>query len=106
ATLGAVATNGQELFRLERQNRLEWRGEFTAAQLASIAIGQEVTLKLPDGHSAEARVRQIAPLLDTRSRLGLVYAAIEPGSMARAGMYVDGRITLPSSRAVVVPASS
>src|SRR5690606_17241047 len=35
ATLGAVATNGQELFRLVRQNRLEWRGEFTAAQLAS-----------------------------------------------------------------------
>lgn len=106
ATLGAVATNGQELFRLVRQSRLEWRGEFTAAQLAGIAIGQAVTLTLPEGRSAEARIRQIAPLLDARTRLGLVYADVEPGSMARAGMYVDGRIALPPSRALVVPASS
>lgn len=106
ATLGAVASNGQELFRLVRQGRLEWRGEFTAAQMASIAIGQDVTLHLPDGQRATARVRQIAPLLDTRSRLGLVYADIAPGSLARGGMYVDGRIALAASAAQVVPAAS
>jgi RND family efflux transporter MFP subunit len=106
ATLGAVATNGQELFRLVRQNRLEWRGEFTSAQINSITIGQVVTLQLPEGQRAQARVRQIAPLLDTRSRLGLVYADIEPGSLARGGMYVDGRIELAPSPAQVVPASS
>jgi RND family efflux transporter MFP subunit len=106
ATLGAVTNNGQELFRLVRQSRLEWRGEFTATQIASIAIGQDVTLQLPEGQRAKARVRQIAPLLDTRSRLGLVYADIEPVSMARGGMYVDGRITLDPSPAQVVPASS
>lgn len=106
ATLGAVASNGQELFRLVRQGRLEWRGEFTAAQMASIAIGQDVSLHLSEGQWAKARVRQIAPLLDTRSRLGLVYADIEPGSLARGGMYVDGRIALAPSIAQVVPASS
>ncbi|MCD9004971.1 efflux RND transporter periplasmic adaptor subunit [Luteimonas sp. XNQY3] len=106
ATLGAVANNGQELFRLVRQGRLEWRGEFTATQIASIAIGQDVTLQLAEGRSAKARVRQIAPLLDTRSRLGLVYADIEPGSLARGGMYIDGRIALAPSAARVVPASS
>lgn len=106
ATLGAVASNGQELFRLVRQNRLEWRGEFTANQIASIAVGQAVTLQLPGGESAKARVRQVSPLLDTRSRLGLVYADIEPGSMARGGMYVDGRIALTPSPALVVPAAS
>ncbi|ANF56359.1 efflux RND transporter periplasmic adaptor subunit [Halotalea alkalilenta] len=106
ATLGAVASNGQELFRLVRQGRLEWRGEFTAAQIASISIGQAVTLQLPDGQRAQARVRQIAPLLDMRSRLGVVYADIEPGSLARGGMYVDGRISLAPSPALVVPAAS
>ncbi len=106
ATLGAVANNGQELFRLVRQSRLEWRGEFTSAQINSITVGQTVMLQLPEGQRAQARVRQIAPLLDTRSRLGLVYADIEPGSLARGGMYVDGRITLASSPAQVVPASS
>jgi RND family efflux transporter MFP subunit len=106
ATLGAVANNGQELFRLVRQGRLEWRGEFTAAQINSITIGQTVTLQLPEGQRAKARIRQIAPLLDTRSRLGLVYADIEPGSLARGGMYVDGRVALAPSPAQVVPASS
>lgn len=106
ATLGAVANNGQELFRLVRQGRLEWRGEFTAAQIASIAIGQEVLLHLPEGQRAKARVRQIAPLLDTRSRLGLVYADIVPDSPARGGMYVDGRIALAPSAAQVLPATS
>lgn len=106
ATLGAVANNGQELFRLVRQGRLEWRGEFTASQVASMAIGQAVTLQLPEGQHVKARVRQIAPLLDSRSRLGLVYADIEPGSLARGGMYVDGRIALAPSPAQVVPASS
>ncbi len=37
ATLGAVVPAGQELFRLIRGGRLEWRGELTAAQLASVA---------------------------------------------------------------------
>lgn len=106
AMLGAVAPSGDELFRLIRQNRLEWRGELTAAQLARIAPGQIVTLSLPDGHKAMARVRMMAPTIDSQSRLGLVYAEIEPGSRARAGMYASGRIEFAPSNAVVVPASS
>ncbi|WAT15274.1 efflux RND transporter periplasmic adaptor subunit [Xanthomonas fragariae] len=106
ATLGAVANSGQELFRLVRQGRLEWRGEFTPEQIARIAVGQQVSLRLPDGSAAVARVRQIAPLLDARSRLGVVYADLQPGSLLRGGMYVDGAVALPASRALVVPASS
>ncbi|WP_349656501.1 efflux RND transporter periplasmic adaptor subunit [Xanthomonas sp. 10-10] len=106
ATLGAVASSGQELFRLVRQGRLEWRGEFTPEQIARIAPGQPVRLRLPDGSTVGARVRQIAPLLDARSRLGVVYADIPPDSLLRGGMYVDGAVALPSSRALVVPASS
>jgi len=64
ATLGAVVPIGQELFRLIRRNRLEWRGELTPSQLAPITIGQRITLTLPDGSHASARVRQTAPSLD------------------------------------------
>ena len=39
ATLGAVASVGQELFRLIRGNRLEWRAEVTASELARIRPG-------------------------------------------------------------------
>jgi RND family efflux transporter MFP subunit len=106
ATLGAVVPVGQELFRLIRQNRLEWRGELTAAQLAHVEAGQKIELTLPGGGSVSATVRQTAPSLDQQTRLGIVYADIAPGSRARAGMYVDGRIITGRSKALVVPAES
>jgi RND family efflux transporter MFP subunit len=106
ATLGAVVPVGQELFRLIRQNRLEWRGELTAAQIVKIAVGQNITLVLPDGSNAAATVRQLAPSLDGQSRLGTVYADIQPGSHARAGMYANGKVALRESPALSVPAEA
>ncbi len=106
ATLGAVVPVGQELFRLIRQNRLEWRGELTAAQLAHVDIGQHVELILPGGGAAKATIRQMAPSLDPQSRLGVVYSDIAPGSRARAGMYVDGHVIIGQGEALVVPAAS
>lgn len=106
ATVGAVADSGAELFRLIRQGRLEWRGELTAAQLARIAPGQRVVLRLPDGSAASARVRQSAPRLDAGSRMATVYADIDAGSRARAGMYAAGKVVLQQRQALIVPAAS
>lgn len=106
ATLGTVGTVGEELFRLIRQNRLEWQGELTAAQLGQAARGQTVTLVLPDGQIAEAKLRQLAPSLNAKTRLGLAYADLLPGSTARAGMYAEGRIVVTGRKALVVPAGS
>jgi len=105
ATLGAVATN-QELFRLIRQNRLEWRGELPAKHLQAVKIGQEVTLALPSGGMAKAIVRQNAPALTADARLGVVYADVAPGSEARAGMYATGRINVGAHEALVIPAEA
>jgi RND family efflux transporter MFP subunit len=106
ATLGAVVPVGQELFRLIRQNRLEWRGELTAAQIVEIQVGQAITLNLPDGSAATAIVRELAPALDGQSRLGTVYADIKAGSNARAGMYANGKVALSQSTALHVPAQA
>lgn len=106
ATLGAVGTVGQELFRLIRQGRLEWRGELTATQFSQAERGQQVVLALPDGRSVDARVRQLAPTLDAQTRLGLVYADLAAGGPARAGMYAGGSILLAQRPALVVPAAS
>lgn len=106
ATQGAVSSSGQELFRMIRQGRLEWRGELNAAQLAKVKKGQRVALILPDDTFARATVRQVAPSLDSQTRLGVVYADIEPDNRARAGMYVKGKIVLAESPAVIVPATS
>lgn len=106
ATLGAVVPAGQELFRLIRGNRLEWRGELSASQLARIARGQRVALTLPDGTDAVAVVRQTAPSLDGQSRLALVYADVRPGSRARAGMFANGRVVVGGTPALTIPAES
>lgn len=106
ATLGAVSAAGEELFRLIRGGRLEWRGELTAAQLSSVVEGQFVELVLPDGSTAGATVRDSAPNLDERSRLGLVYADLVPGSHARAGMYANGQVVVAETTALVVPAET
>ncbi|HVY66359.1 MAG TPA: efflux RND transporter periplasmic adaptor subunit [Gammaproteobacteria bacterium] len=106
ATLGAVASVGQELFRLIRQGRLEWRGELTAQQLARVAIGSDVELALPNGERATARVRQLAPSMNSTSRLATVYADVPGGGSARAGMYAEGTLLLAKTEALVVPATS
>jgi multidrug efflux pump subunit AcrA (membrane-fusion protein) len=71
-----------------------------------IAVGQRIAITLPDGTDATATVREMAPALDSQSRLGTVYADIAPGSRARAGMYADGRVTLGQTPALVIPAQS
>jgi hypothetical protein len=68
--------------------------------------GQVVELALPDGSSATAKVRDIAPNLDERSRLGLIYADLVPGSHARAGMYASGHVVVAQTSALTVPAET
>ncbi len=104
--LGAVEPAGQELFRLIRRNRLQWQGEVTAAQVSSVHPGQAVRIVLPDGTSATGHVSRIAPSMSVQTRLGLVFADIDAGSAARAGMFAAARIELPPSPARVVPAVS
>lgn len=105
ATPGSLGGLGQELFRMIRQGRLEWHAELTAAQLSRAAPGQAVELTLPDGGVALGRIRRIAPSLDPRSRLGLVYADLTGPRGARAGMYAHGRILLPTTPAMTAPAA-
>jgi RND family efflux transporter MFP subunit len=106
ATLGSVTPVGQELFRLIRQDRLQWQAEVTAAEVSVIRPGQQIVLSLPDGSEARGIVRRIAPSLDPQLRVAIVYADLEPGSHARAGMYAGGRIVMGESDALVVPASA
>lgn len=105
ATLGAVAAKGQELFRLIRQHRLEWRGELTAAEMTQLKPGNRVRVEVPNVGSIEGSVRFLAPTLDVQNRNGLVYVdlpnAVQSG--LRAGMFAHGEFDLGSSKALTVP---
>jgi RND family efflux transporter MFP subunit len=109
AMLGAVAAPGMELFRLVRQNRLEWRAELTGADIAPIEIGDRAVVTLPDGNKVHGTVRQIAPVLDAGTRIGIVYVALDADaaqSDARAGMFVAGKIFRRERPGLALPSTA
>lgn len=103
AVAGAVPMGGQDLFRLIRKGRLEWRGELTAQELNRIRPGMGIALTAPDGRTVMAKVRAVAPTVDLASRLGLVYADLPDGTPLLAGTYLRGRVTLGQSAAQLLP---
>jgi HlyD family secretion protein len=103
ATIGGVVGPGQELFRLIRKSRLEWRAEVASSELAKIQTGQVVALTLPDGTAANGKVRIVAPTVDAQSRNALVYVDIERSPHARAGMFAKGEFGVGSTPAITVP---
>ncbi len=103
ATLGAVANPGQELFRLIRQGRLEWRAEVTAADLPRLKPGLPVRLTLAGGEPLEGKVRMLAPTVDPATRNALVYVDLPRPGPARAGMFARGSFELGSRPALSLP---
>lgn len=105
ANLGNVVSAGTELFRLVRQERIEWRGEVNADQQAALQAGQAVQLTLVDGHTVQGKVRLISPTVDNNTRNALVYVDI-PKASAKPGMYVQGQVDIGQQQGVAVPLSA
>jgi RND family efflux transporter MFP subunit len=106
ATVGTVGTVGSELFKLIRNNRLEWRAEIDAENLGCIQSGRAVTVMRPDGSKITGSVRQIAPTIDSNTRYGLVYVDLPPRNDLTAGMYVKGLFSIGVKPALIVPEST
>ena len=110
ATNGTVVQAGQELFRLIRQQRLEWRAEVPAADLLRVRPGMPVRLTPAGGHEMQGTVRMVAPTVDATTRNVLVYvdlpvqAAAQAG--ARAGSFATGQLELGSAEGLTVPQSA
>ena len=111
ATVGAVMQAGQEMFKLIRNNRLEWRAELTSTELDKISIGQQVNVTTPAGTAVAGRVRAVAPTVDAQTRQALVYVDLlnekkDANFPAKAGMYAKGEFALGSSNALTVPSQA
>jgi RND family efflux transporter MFP subunit len=107
ATVGSLTQPGEELFRLIRGGRLEWRAEVPAADLARVTPGVAATLTGPDGTTVRGTVRRVAPSVDPQTRNGLVFVDI-PASTAsvRAGMFARGEFELGRAPALTLPQSA
>ncbi|EHR73032.1 RND family efflux transporter, MFP subunit [Burkholderiales bacterium JOSHI_001] len=103
ATVGAVVQPGQELFRLIRKERLEWRAEVAASELARVKPGQTVTVTPAGGAPVRGVVRMVAPTVDGATRNGLVYVDLPAPGAARAGMFARGELELGRDSALTLP---
>jgi HlyD family secretion protein len=104
--VGQVAQVGNEMLRLLRKGRVEWRAEIPESRMREIRIGQSVKLTTADGAQLEGKVRAIAPTVESSTRAGLVYVDIPSKGAARPGMFARGEILLGQAVASMAPLSS
>lgn len=106
ATVGAVPGSGQELFRLIRKGRLEWRAETPSAELGRIKTGMRAVLTLPGGETLQGVARKVAPTVDPQTRNGLVYVDLPRSGAALAGMFAQGGFLVGESKGLTLPQSA
>ena len=114
ATVGSVVPPGTELFRMVRQQRLEWRAEVTSEELSRIKVGMPVSVfpaSLPKGAPALlGTVRVIGPTVDPQARTAVVFVDLpknpndEPP--VRAGMFASGQFQLGATQGLTLPQES
>jgi HlyD family secretion protein len=103
ATVGAVVAPGEELFRLIRQGRLEWRAEVAAADLATLKPGMPVRVVPTGAEPITGTVRRIGPTVDTATRNGLVYVDLPLTPGLRAGSFARGDFEIGRGQALTLP---
>lgn len=107
ATVGAVVQAGQELFRIVRRGRMEWRAEVAAADMQRIKPEMAATLAAAGGPSLAGKVRIVAPTVDANTRNGLVYVDLDPQSIkasgVKPGMFANGQFDIGQAQGLTVP---
>ncbi|MBB4215212.1 RND family efflux transporter MFP subunit [Rhizobium sp. BK212] len=99
AELGAVVSAGAELFRMVRQQRVEWQAEVPADYLPRISEGSNVVVKGPDDQRIQGKVRLVGPSVSADTSRAIVYVAFPAGVHPRTGLYVTGKIELQATPA-------
>lgn len=106
ATLGMVTQAGSELFRLIRQDKLEWRAELTDVQMQQVHVGQKVQVRAGMNDAVPGVVSRIAPAVDTSTRNGYVYVGLNENKSLRAGVFTQGEFEVGRSNALTLPQSA
>ncbi len=103
ATVGAVAASGQELFRLIKDGRLEWRAVVSVADLEKLEPEQIAWITAPDRAPIQGKLRMVGPVIDTETRSGLVFVDLPRDSPVRAGEFVRGHFETGDGPALTLP---
>jgi len=108
--LGQVPQNGQVLFRLSRQQKLEWVAKIDATELAQVKpeMAAEITLRISSNPASptivNGKIRSVSPQLGSASRLATVRVLLDGAPELAINTYVEGKILVGNTAAIVVPA--
>jgi RND family efflux transporter MFP subunit len=106
ATVGAVLPAGQELFRMIRQGRLEWRADVASSDLARLKPGMSARVTPTGGAPIAGTLRMVAPTVDSATRNGIVFVDLAPSPGARAGMFASGVFDIGQGQGLTLPQSA
>jgi RND family efflux transporter MFP subunit len=106
ATLGAVVSSGTELFRLIRQQKIEWQAEIPAQYINDMHVGLKARIDVPDGRKVYGTIRRVGPTVSKDTGRAIVYVALPLSDKPKAGFNVSGAIELDQTPALTVPETS
>ncbi|PCI27476.1 efflux transporter periplasmic adaptor subunit, partial [Candidatus Kaiserbacteria bacterium] len=104
--VGSVTQVGQELFRMQRQSRVEWLAEVDVNNLNMIRQKQVASITLQDGLVFNGKVRKIAPEVSRRAQYGLVYVDLPNSKLLLPGMFVSGEFEIDEREVLALPRSA
>jgi RND family efflux transporter MFP subunit len=105
-TVGQIAQAGNEMLRLLRNGRIEWRGEVPESRVGELEIGQPVKVTTADNAVFQGAIRVVAPTIAALNRTGLVYVDLPPDPRLRPGMFARGEIEIAHGMTYTVPLQS
>jgi RND family efflux transporter MFP subunit len=105
-TVGQIAQAGNEMLRLLRNGRIEWRGEAPETRLKDLVAGQGVSVTTADGTPFHGKIRAVAPTISANDRTAIVYVDLPADEQLRPGMYARGEISIGTGPAYMVPLES
>ena len=105
-TVGQIAQAGNEMLRMLRNGRVEWRGEAPETRLGDLKPGQGVSVITADGTPFHGTIRVVAPTISANDRTALVYVDLPVDDRLRPGMFARGEIAIGTGPAHMVPLES
>lgn len=103
--VGNIVSSG-ELFRIIRQEKLQWKPQVSVDKLDYIKKGQEVTIVAKSGKIVKARVTEISPKVNADTRRAIILVDLPKEvhkDRIHLGMFLKGTINIGKKKALMVP---
>ncbi len=108
AKVGAIASaQGEPMFTLLREGRLELFADVAEQDLLRLRPGQSVRIRtLGAAEPIPGSVRLVEPAIDTATRLGRARIAIDRIDAVRSGMFAEAEILVTERESLAVPVTA